>query len=222
MSICYPVALDLTDRRCLLVGGGAIADGKVDGLLAAGARLTIVSPTVTQRIATLADAGRLTLHRRPYQTDDVTGAFLVIAATDDRATNALIARDGRTIGALVNAVDDPPNCDFFAVSIVRRGDLQIAVSTNGRSPAFARWLRERLDTDIPEAYGPLLDVLADARQALRTIGPIPPYESWQAAITDDVLAAIERGDDASARSRILDQLATPAATATSALEGGNG
>jgi precorrin-2 dehydrogenase/sirohydrochlorin ferrochelatase len=199
----YPIALDLHEKPCLLVGGGVIADGKVDALLAAGARLTVVSPKVLPRIAALAEAGRLTLRQRSYQPSDVAGAFLVIGATDDKAVNAVVAADGRAAGALVNAVDDIPNCDFFAVALVRRGDLQVAISTNGRSPAFARWMRERLDANLPAEYGDLLAVLGDVRDSLKARGPIPVYEHWQAAITDEVFAALRRGDRDGARGQIM-------------------
>jgi precorrin-2 dehydrogenase/sirohydrochlorin ferrochelatase len=206
----YPIALDLHDKPCLLVGGGVIADGKVDALLAAGARLSVVSPRVLPRIAALAEAGRLILHRRPYRPSDVAGAFLVIGATDDKAINAGVAADGRAAGALVNAVDDIPNCDFFAVALVRRGDLQVAISTNGRSPAFARWMREHLDATLPAEYGDLLAVLGDVRDTLKARGPIPVYEHWQAAITDEVLVALANGDRDRAHGQILAALTAAA------------
>jgi precorrin-2 dehydrogenase/sirohydrochlorin ferrochelatase len=203
----YPVALDLDGKDCLVVGGGEIADGKLDALLAAGARVTVVSPSVRPRIVALAEAGRITLHRRPYQSGDLAEAFMVIAATDDRAANAVIAVEGRAAGLLVNAVDDPPNCDFFAVAIVRRGDLQVSISTNGLSPAFARWMREQLDAALPREYGDLLGVLADVRETLKARGPIPAYEHWQAAIDEGVLDALQRGDISEARARVYARVA---------------
>jgi precorrin-2 dehydrogenase/sirohydrochlorin ferrochelatase len=191
----------------LVVGGGEIADGKLDALLASGARVTVVSPSVRPRIAALAEAGRITLHQRTYQSDDLAGAFLVIAATDDRAVNAAVAAEARAAGILVNAVDDPPNCDFFAVAIVRRGDLQVSISTNGLSPAFARWMREQLDEALPREYGDLLKALADVRETLKARGPIPAYEHWRAAITEDVLDCLQQGDVAGARARIYERVA---------------
>lgn len=205
----YPVALDLDQKHCLLVGGGELAEGKIDALLSAGARLTIVSPDVLPRMAELADAGQLALQRRPYHPDDLAGISLVIAATDDRALNARIARDARSDGILVNAVDDPPNCDFFAVSVVRRGDLQLAISTNGRSPAFARWMRESLDATVPAEYDDLLGLLGDIRDRIRQTGPVPPYERWRDAITDDVLGALQRGERATARAKLWEAMTEP-------------
>jgi precorrin-2 dehydrogenase/sirohydrochlorin ferrochelatase len=204
----YPIALTLEGKRCLVVGGGKIADEKLDALLLAGAAITVVSPQIRPRIAMLAADGQITLRQRPYATGDLDGVFLVIAATDDRAANAAVASEARARGILVNAVDDIPFCDFFAVAIVRRGDLQLAISTNGRSPAFARWLRERLDADLPAEYGDLLDVLGDVRDRLKAEGPIPDYEHWRDAISEEVFADLRAGDRESAAARVYERVAT--------------
>jgi precorrin-2 dehydrogenase/sirohydrochlorin ferrochelatase len=205
--LVYPIALALDGKECLVVGGGEIAEGKLDALLLAGARIAVVSPRVRPRIAALAAAGRLTLLRRAYLPADLEGKFLVIAATDNPAINAAIATEARAAGILVNAVDDIPYCDFFAMAIVRRGALQLAISTNGRSPAFARWLRERLDAELPAAYGDLLDVLGEVRETIKADGPIPVYEHWREAITEDVFAALLAGDREGARDLVLARVA---------------
>jgi precorrin-2 dehydrogenase/sirohydrochlorin ferrochelatase len=202
----YPVALDLQGKRTLVVGGGTLATEKVEGLLVAGAQITVVSPTVTPTIAYLAESGELTLRQRPYASDDLDGIYLAYGATEDRAENARVAADARRLGVIVNAVDDIPNCDFFAVSIVRRGDLQIAISTNGRSPAFARWVREYLDAWLPKAFGGVLDALADVRQDLRAQGTTPPYERWRAAIGEEVFSQLPRGVTQGARERVYDSV----------------
>jgi precorrin-2 dehydrogenase/sirohydrochlorin ferrochelatase len=204
---CYPIALVLEDKPCLVVGGGKIAAEKLDALLLAGARVTVVSPEVRPRIAELAAAGRITLHQRLYRASDLDGVYLAIAATDDRPLNATVVTEARAAGILTQAVDDIPYCDFFAVAIVRRGDLQLGISTNGRSPAFARWMRERLDADLPREYGDLLDVLGDVRDTLKARGPIPPYEDWQHAITDAVLADLRAGDRETAAARVYARVA---------------
>ncbi len=204
---CYPIALVLDGKRCLVVGGGEIADGKLDALLLAGAVVTVVSPEVRSRIAALAADGQIRLHQRPYRTSDLDGVYLAIAATDDRPTNAKMVTEARAAGILTQAVDDIPYCDFFAVAIVRRGDLQLGISTNGRSPAFARWMRERLDTELPHEYGDLLAVLGDVRDTIKARGPIPAYEHWQAAITDEVIAALGAGDRETATARIYERVA---------------
>jgi precorrin-2 dehydrogenase / sirohydrochlorin ferrochelatase len=216
---CYPIALVLDGKSCLVVGGGEIADGKLDALLLAGAVVTVVSPEVRPRIAALAADGQITLHQRPYRTSDLDGTYLAIAATDDRSTNARMVTEARAAGILTQAVDDIPYCDFFAVAIVRRGDLQLGISTHGRSPAFARWMRERLDTELPTEYGDLLAVLGDVRDTIKARGPIPAYEHWQAAITDEVMAALGAGDRETARSRIYERVSAGVGVAAADGEG---
>ena len=198
----YPVALDLQGKRCLVVGGGTLATEKVEGLLLAGAVITVVSPAVTATIDYLAKGGEIALQRRSYDSSDLSGIYLAYGATEDRRENARVAADARRLGVIVNAVDDIPNCDFFAVSIVRRGDLQIAISTNGRSPAFARWMREYLDTWIPTAFGGVLDALGDVRQELKAQGTTPPYERWKAAIGEEIFSRLPRGITAGIRERV--------------------
>jgi precorrin-2 dehydrogenase/sirohydrochlorin ferrochelatase len=216
---CYPIALVLDGKPCLVVGGGEIADGKLDALLLAGAVVTVVSPDVRPRIAALAADSQITLHQRPYRSSDLDGTSLAIAATDDRPLNARVVTEARAAGILTQAVDDIPYCDFFAVATVRRGDLQLGISTNGRSPAFARWMRERLDTEIPAEYGDLLAALGDVRDAIKASGPIPAYEHWQAAITDDVIAAIRNGDRDTATARIYERVSAGTGSTTSHEEG---
>lgn len=202
----YPVALDLVGKRCLVVGGGSIATDKVDGLLNSGAQIVVVSPQVTPRIRQLAEDERITLRLREYGPDDLDGVYLAYGATDDRATNARVSGDGRERGILVNAVDDIPYCDFFAMAITRRGDLQVAVSTNGHSPALARWVREYLDESLPTELGDLLAILAQVRREVKTEGPIPPYERWNEAISEEVLLRLRHGDRVGAREKILETL----------------
>lgn len=206
----YPIYLDLAGKPCLVVGGGTVAEGKVEGLCECAAAVTVISPTVTPRLATLAASGAITVLRRPYQTGDVCGYRLVIAATDDRALNARIAREAQAQGIWVNAVDDPEHCDFIACSVVRRGDLTLAISTAGLSPAMARWVREELEALIPEEFGALLELLAEARRELKARGAIPPYSVWRAAISPTVLEALARGDRATARTALWRGLALPA------------
>jgi precorrin-2 dehydrogenase/sirohydrochlorin ferrochelatase len=205
----YPVALDLKDKPCLVVGGGDLATEKVEGLLRAGARVLVVSPMITETLSELARDGTISVHRRAFRPGDLEGSYLAYGADEDQKLNATVAVEARERGVIVNAVDDIPNCDFFAVSIVRRGDLQIAISTNGLSPAFARWMREYLDAQLPHELGDLLEVLADVRRQVKAEGPVPPYEAWQAAIGDDVWLRLRHGDRDGARQRILAGLTEP-------------
>jgi precorrin-2 dehydrogenase/sirohydrochlorin ferrochelatase len=206
--ITYPLALDVEGRRCLVVGGGRIAADKVDGLLAAGAAVVVVSPSVLPRVAALAGSGEIEYHTRPYRSGDLDGVFLAYGATDNLELNARITADARAAGVLVNAVDDPPNCDFYAVAVVRRGDLQIGISTNGHSPAFARWLREDLDSLLPQEYADLLAVLSEVRREIQESGAIPPYEYWQRAISEEVRVHLGNRDWDAAHARIRKVIGT--------------
>lgn len=202
----YPIALDLYGKLCLVVGGGSLAAEKVEGLLLAGARVRVVDPDPNATLRVLADAGAIELHSRAYIPDDLKDVTLAYGASEDRDRNARVAGDARTVGVLVNAVDDIPNCDFFAMALVRRGDLQIAISTNGRSPALARWTREYLDAWLPGELGGLLDVLADVRTEVRASGTVPGYDRWNAAISEEVLMRIRHGDGDGARALVHDTL----------------
>jgi siroheme synthase-like protein len=206
----YPVALDLREKRCLVVGGGTIATDKVEGLLAAGAEVRVVAPDASLQLRQLAAEGHIALLQRLYTRNDLEGIYLAYGATDDTEVNARVAEDARSAGILVNAVDDIPNCDFFAMAITRRGDLQIAISTNGRSPAFARWMREYLDTQIPEEWADLLSILGEVRAHVKARGPVPEYGHWRAAITDEVLAHLRDGDVEWARESVLQAIMTAA------------
>ncbi len=212
----YPVALGLEGKHCLVVGGGTLATEKVEGLLLAGAVITVISPAPSPTLAYLAEGHEITLRRRPYGIHDLAGVYLAYGATEDRAQNARVAADARRAGILVNAVDDIPNCDFFAMALVRRGDLQIAISTNGRSPAFARWVREYLDAWLPRAFGSVLDALADVRRDVRAQGAVPPYERWQAAIGEEVFSHLPRGRAHGMRDRIYAAVSRPPDPATPA------
>ncbi len=167
-SICL---IGLDRRRTVVVGGGSIATRKVTGLLEAGARVTVISPTLTSELKTLAEAGRITVIERPYRQGDLADAFLVIAATDDLAVNEAVWQEAEQRGCLVNVVDDPPHCNFILPAIVRRGEVTIAISTGGASPALARRLREWLEMLIGPEYGDLATLLAELRPELRSRYP---------------------------------------------------
>jgi uroporphyrin-III C-methyltransferase/precorrin-2 dehydrogenase/sirohydrochlorin ferrochelatase len=188
----YSAFLDLRRKRVVVVGGGEIATGKVTGLLPCGPDpLVVIAPEASWLIQEAAEAGKLIWQRRSYQDGDLVGADLAFAATDDRGLNATVAAEARNRRIPVLAVDDIPNCDLIAPSIVKRGDLTIAFSTNGKSPAFARWLRERFDRDVPAHWGALLAIAGSVRERLgerrRKVRP----EQWLEALDelDGALAA---------------------------------
>jgi len=146
----YPAFLDLARRRCLVVGGGAVAERKVRALLACGAKVVVVSPVVVRPLAELARQGRVEWRRRRFQRGDVRRAFLAVAATDDEAANQAVWREAKRWHHLVNVVDRPALCSFIVPSVFSRGDLAIAVSARGVSPALSRWIRQ----DMGARYGP--------------------------------------------------------------------
>lgn len=162
----FPAFLDVRGRRCLVVGAGAIAEQKVAGLLSGGATLHVVSPQATTGIQELADAGRLVWSPRAFLSSDLHGVFLVVAATADAAVNEVVFREADSRGVLCNAVDDPEHCHFQYPAVVQRGDLQIAISTAGRSPALAQRLRGELEAQFGADYGPWLEWLGRVRQLL--------------------------------------------------------
>ncbi|MGA2964168.1 MAG: bifunctional precorrin-2 dehydrogenase/sirohydrochlorin ferrochelatase [Candidatus Korobacteraceae bacterium] len=160
----FPMMLDLTGRRCLVVGAGAIGEGKIQGLLATKATLAVLAPTATPTVQQWARQGLIDYHQRHFEPDDLNGAFLVVAATSSAAVNHRIHDEARRRGVLCNVVDDPEHCDFFYPAVVRRGALQIAISTSGVSPAFARRLRQKLEAQFGEEYGVWLDQVARRRE----------------------------------------------------------
>ena len=195
----YPVNLVLDGRRCLVVGGGKIALRKVEGLLACGGRVTVVAPRITPELRALAD---VMTEERPWRPDDLDGMWLAIAATDDPAVNGAVYAEGQRRGVWVNGADDPANCSFTLPSVVRRGDLQVTVSTGGRSPALASWLRRRLEGEIGPEYAVLLDLLATERDGLKAAGVSTEGLDWRSALDSDMLDLIRTGDLVHARERL--------------------
>jgi precorrin-2 dehydrogenase/sirohydrochlorin ferrochelatase len=199
MNGLYPVNLIVEGRRCLVVGGGEIAARKVAGLRACGAEVHVVAPEVGEAVR--AQAG-VTWEERAYRSGDVRGFRLVIAATDDGAVNEAVYQDAEGAGVWVNGADDPRHCSFTLPSVIRRGSLLIAVSTGGRSPALARWLRERLEEEIGPEYEVLLDLLAEERETIKASGRSTEGLDWRRALDSDMLGLIRSGDVLHARERL--------------------
>jgi siroheme synthase-like protein len=167
-----PIFVKLAGRRCLLVGAGAVALQKIPSLLVAEAHLRVVAPRVRPEIAELAGAGQIELIDREFRDSDLDQTFLVIAATDDHALNAAVYEAAVERNILCNSVDDPPHCDFYFGSVVTRGDLQIAISTAGESPAFAQHLRQEIDEQLPNDLGPWLHNLGALRREVLAAYPV--------------------------------------------------
>jgi len=159
-----PIFVKLAGRPSLLVGAGEVALQKIPPLLAAEARLSVIAPRVDPEIEALASEGRIEVIRREFSDSDLDGVFLVIAATDNPEVNTAVYRGAVERNILCNSVDDPPHCDFYFGSIVSRGDLQIAISTAGESPALAQRLRREIDEQLPGDIGPWLHDLGELRR----------------------------------------------------------
>src|SRR6266540_1508459 len=192
MTPRYPILVDLAARPVVVVGGGAVAERRALGLLAAGADLRVVSPRVGEGIDALAARGELTVERRPYRTGDLAGAVLAVAATDDPEVNRRVAADGRAAGVPVNRVDHPDGGDVTVPAVLRRGDLTVAVATSGRTPGLAGALRRRLESDLGPEWAELVDLLA-ADQA-----------AWRELLAPEMLDAVRRGATDAVRERIRD------------------
>ncbi len=202
----YPVLLDLAGKRCVMVGGGIIAERRVDGLVTAGARVTVISPRLTRALAALAAAGRIEHEPREYREGDLEGADLAFVATDAGQVNAAVAHEARTRGVWVNAADDPTHCTFILPALVRRGDLTVAVATGGSSPALARAIREELETYLTDDYTTLASIAAEARREVQAAGRPVTAGAWQRALGPEVRRIIvERGRD-DAKRRLLELL----------------
>lgn len=202
----YPVLLDLAGRRCVMVGGGIIAGRRVDGLLTAGARGTVISPRLTRTLAALAAEGRIDHEAREYRDGDLDGADLAFVATDAGEVNAAVAREARARGVWINAADDPARCTFILPALVRRGDLTVAVATGGSSPALARAIREELETYLTDDYATLAAIAAEARREVRAAGRPVTADAWRRALGPEVRRLIvERGRD-DAKQRLLELL----------------
>jgi len=161
----YPLMLDVQDKPCLVVGGGPVAERKVQGLLEAEARVTVISPAFTERLVQLEQEGRLTLLREPYRSGlpELAAAVLVFAATDKPQVNAAVRLDAQALGKLVNSADDADGSGFIVPAVVRRGRLLLTVSTSGASPAVARKVKRELETTFGGEYEIYLDLLQELR-----------------------------------------------------------
>ncbi len=200
----YPAFLDLRGRRAVVVGGGAVAEQKVAGLVEAGARVTVISPALTWKLEDLAAQGTIVLRRRGYRRGDLAGAFLAIAAADDRRVNRTVWREAEARGVLLNAVDDLPHCSFIAPAVHREGAITVAVSTAGKSPAFAVRLRERIARLVGPEHAAFVELLGELRATVADRVPDARARTrlWYAIVDSAALDDVRRGDLAGARRRI--------------------
>ena len=220
----YPIFVEMQGRRVVLVGGGKVALEKIGKLVDADASVTVIAPELIPPVRAFIDDGRARLIEREYRAGDVQGCDLVMVATDDGSVNRAVADEARAAGIWVNAADDVTNCDFILPSLARLGNIAIATSTSGTSPAMARWLRERMEEFLTDEVVTLGDLAAEVRLLVRererecaagcdrTRTPPPllcadcpnriPADRWQAVIRDELdalLSATRDLDDARQR-----------------------
>jgi precorrin-2 dehydrogenase/sirohydrochlorin ferrochelatase len=201
----FPAFLNVEHCRLTVIGGGPIAERKVEDLLNAGARhVTVVSPELTPALAAHAAAGTIAVRQRRFEDGDCAGSTIVIAATSDPEVQQQIWNDAHSAGALVNTVDRPEMCDFIVPAVTRSGSITIAVSTGGKSPALASLLRDRIAEIIGPEYGALAELLGKHRPAVRR--RIPDFQSRKDAIRavarSEVLKDLQSGNTFAAERRI--------------------
>ena len=205
----YPVFLDIAGKPVIVIGGGKIAYQKMENLLKAGAVVTVVSPELNEEMASLLAAGRFRHIEREYEPGDLEGYTIAFVATDDRSANATVTREGRERRVWVNAVDDPPNCDFIMPGVVQRGDLVISISTSGTSPAMARKMREELEAFLTEGHVLMLELAAEVRAELREEGVLIDADIWNGALDNDLKQLLVEGKRVEAKERLFQALRQP-------------
>jgi precorrin-2 dehydrogenase len=198
----YPVNLLVAGRRCVVVGAGRIAARKIESLLAAGAEVHVVAPAVGGEVRAWAESGAVTLRERAFEAADLDGAWIAVTATDVPAVNRAVFEAGEARRVFVNSADDPANCSFTLMSVVRRGDIVVTIGTNGRSPALATFLKEHVRDEMGPEYETLLELLSQAREEIRATGRSSEEPDWRAAIDSGILDLIREGRESEAREQL--------------------
>ena len=202
----YPVFLEIKQRRCVVIGGGTVAERRVEGLVAAQAGVTVISPAITERLARLHEQGAIRHLAREHRPGDLTGCELAFVAMDDPELNAAACREARSRFVWVNSADDPAQCDFILPAVLRRGGLVVAVSTGGESPAVTRAIREELDEYIGSDYAQLVQIAGEVRKELRRKLIRPNAEAWNSALKGDSRRLIKEGKPEEAKALLLETL----------------
>lgn len=193
-QIFYPVFLNIKDKKCVIVGGGKVSYRKIKVILNCGANIIVISPEFNKKILRIAKDESIKLVNRPYRKSDINGACLVIAATGDKELNKRISEDSKKVRALVNVVDDIERSDFISPSFFRRGNLTIAISTNGKSPFIAKKIRERIEKSISREYRVLIDLFDEIRSQFKKEGVSISSKKWESAIDiDSLLDFLKKG-----------------------------
>ena len=194
----YPAFIDVRGRNCLVIGGGPLGEEKVVKLLECNAKVIVIAPEVTPAVEKLAAQGQVEWLMREYRTGDLAQAFIAIASTDDDDTDRQIYAEAEERNVLLNVVDVTHLCTFIAPSVARRGEVTVATSTGGASPALARTFREKLESSRILEYADLAPILARGRAKLRHRGLRVPPDHWQRCISEELLDIVQSGDEAAA------------------------
>lgn len=203
----YPIFLNISGRRCVVVGGGQVALRKVKALIECGADVEVISPDLCLELRRLAESREVRALNREYQSGDLRGAFVVIAATDNSDVNRKVAEEAKRNAALVNVVDDAENSDFIIPSYLRRGDVTVAISTAGKSPALARKIRTRLEKDLGNEYASLTNLIGEVRAEAKRQRIQVDGDDWQEALDLDLLLELlHSGESERARALLLTNL----------------
>ncbi len=204
----FPVCLDLKDKKCVVIGGGAVAERKVLALLSCRARVTVVSPEVTVELEKLSTGEKVNWLQRTYRTGDLAGAFVAVAATGEARINRLVSEEAFRTGVLVNVVDAPELSNFIVPATMRRGNLSISVSTDGKSPLLARRIREKLEEEYDHAYAGYLNLLGEARDlVLQRVGdPGRRREYFRSLIDEGGLLEVVRQEGVDKAREVMYQL----------------
>jgi len=203
----YPIFLNISGRRCVVVGGGQVALRKVKALIECGADIEVISPDLCLELRRLAESREVRALNREYQSGDLRGAFVVIAATDNSDVNRKVAEEAKRNAALVNVVDDAENSDFIIPSYLRRGDVTVAISTAGKSPALARKIRTRLEKDLGNEYASLTNLIGEVRAEAKRQRIQVDGDDWQEALDLDLLLELlHSGESERARALLLTNL----------------
>ena len=204
----YPVFLNMQGQLCVVIGGGEVAERKVQALLEAGAVVTLIAPECTDGLVAMTSDSSVTWHQRTYETGDLEGAFIAIAATDDRAVNEAVTQEATERNTPLNVVDVTDLCTFIAPSVIHRGPVTLAISTGGMGPALARKLRQELEGNDALAFADMAEIVADVRAELKARALTVDPEGWQAALNTEVLGLYQSGQPARARERMIELLET--------------
>jgi precorrin-2 dehydrogenase/sirohydrochlorin ferrochelatase len=205
MSSLFPMFLKLAGRQCLVVGAGKVGEGKIAGVLDTGARLRVVSREATAAVREWARAGQIELELRSFSPEDLDGAFVAVVATASRDLNEFVYREAQLRGVLCNVVDVPEFCDFYYPAVVRRGDLQIAISTSGQSPSLAQKLRQQLERQFGPGYAAWVAELGETRRLVQAsdlspdrkrelLHSLASREALEAALAEVPVLAATKGE----------------------------